>query len=201
MPAIYCSGCALVIARRGETTHSGVEVNNTHPPMIKPLNNMFGNPTQIVIIYSFSDEWEIFHDYSLPVADTSCATLFDSQECISQCTSALSCRAFDFTESTGQCCLKQFAWGDSGFFNPLYIAYGTNHYSQHCPLSNPRHLIETFSCTAESTPHCPTPSKHGLNERICDGGVTEVLFVNFSVRKFSILQKYTLDYSNHIHIW
>ena len=32
------SGCALVIARRGETTRSGVDVNNTHLPMINPLN-------------------------------------------------------------------------------------------------------------------------------------------------------------------
>ena len=31
------SGCALGIARRGETTHSGVDVNNTHPSMINPL--------------------------------------------------------------------------------------------------------------------------------------------------------------------
>ena len=29
---------ALVIARRGETTHSGVDVNNTHLSMINPLN-------------------------------------------------------------------------------------------------------------------------------------------------------------------
>ena len=33
------SGCALGIARRGETTHSGVDVNNTHPSMINPLNS------------------------------------------------------------------------------------------------------------------------------------------------------------------
>ena len=32
------SGCALVIARRSETTHSGVDVNNTHLSMINPLN-------------------------------------------------------------------------------------------------------------------------------------------------------------------
>ena len=30
-------GCALGIARRGETTHSGIDVNNTHPSMINPL--------------------------------------------------------------------------------------------------------------------------------------------------------------------
>ena len=30
-------GCALVIARRGETTHEGVDVNNTHLSMINPL--------------------------------------------------------------------------------------------------------------------------------------------------------------------
>ena len=33
------SGCALGIARRGETTHSGVDVNNTHPSMINPLSH------------------------------------------------------------------------------------------------------------------------------------------------------------------
>ena len=33
------SGCALGIARQGETTHSGVDVNNTHPSMINPLNS------------------------------------------------------------------------------------------------------------------------------------------------------------------
>ena len=32
------SGCAFVVARRGETTHSGVDVNNTHLSMINPLN-------------------------------------------------------------------------------------------------------------------------------------------------------------------
>ena len=33
------SGCALVIARRGETTHMGVDVNNTHLSMVNPLSN------------------------------------------------------------------------------------------------------------------------------------------------------------------
>ena len=37
------SRCALGIARRGETTHSGVDVNNTHPSMINPLNQPFPN--------------------------------------------------------------------------------------------------------------------------------------------------------------
>ena len=37
------SGCALGIARRGETTHSGVDVNNTHPSMINPLSIGSGN--------------------------------------------------------------------------------------------------------------------------------------------------------------
>ena len=32
------SGCVLVIARRGDTTHSGVDVNNTPLSMINPLN-------------------------------------------------------------------------------------------------------------------------------------------------------------------
>ena len=36
------SGCALVIARRGETTHSGVDVNNTYLSMINPLNKACG---------------------------------------------------------------------------------------------------------------------------------------------------------------
>ena len=39
-------GCVLltstpscVVSPRGETTHSGVDVNNTHPSMINPLNH------------------------------------------------------------------------------------------------------------------------------------------------------------------
>ena len=35
------SGCALVIARRSKTTHSGVDVNNTHLSMIKPLTKLY----------------------------------------------------------------------------------------------------------------------------------------------------------------
>ena len=35
-------GAALVIAQRGETTHSGVNVNNTHLSMINPLNPFMG---------------------------------------------------------------------------------------------------------------------------------------------------------------
>ena len=31
-------GAARGVARRGETTHSGVDVNNTHQSMINPLN-------------------------------------------------------------------------------------------------------------------------------------------------------------------
>ena len=38
------SGCALVIARRGETTHSGVDVHNTHLSMINPLNKPLPQP-------------------------------------------------------------------------------------------------------------------------------------------------------------
>ena len=34
------SGCTLVIARRGETTQEGVDVNNTHLSMINPDYNM-----------------------------------------------------------------------------------------------------------------------------------------------------------------
>ena len=34
----YASGCALVITRRGGTTHSGVKVNNAHISMTNPLN-------------------------------------------------------------------------------------------------------------------------------------------------------------------
>ena len=40
-------GCVLltstpscVVSPRGETTHSGVDVNNTHPSMINPLNSV-----------------------------------------------------------------------------------------------------------------------------------------------------------------
>ena len=36
----HCMRGALGIARRGETTHSGVDVNNTHQSMINPLNNV-----------------------------------------------------------------------------------------------------------------------------------------------------------------
>ena len=36
------SGCTLVIARCGETTHSGVDVNNTHLFMINPLSHCWG---------------------------------------------------------------------------------------------------------------------------------------------------------------
>ena len=39
-------GCVLltstpscVVSPRGETTHYGVDINNTHPSMINPLNN------------------------------------------------------------------------------------------------------------------------------------------------------------------
>ena len=48
------SGCALVIARRGETTHSGVDVNNTHLTMINPLNILQGCPYGIVICITYS---------------------------------------------------------------------------------------------------------------------------------------------------
>ena len=44
-------GCVLltstpscVVSPRGETTHSGVDVNNTHPSMINPLNSIQGLP-------------------------------------------------------------------------------------------------------------------------------------------------------------
>ena len=37
---VLFSGCALVIARRGETTHSGVDVNNTPLSVINPDYNM-----------------------------------------------------------------------------------------------------------------------------------------------------------------
>ena len=51
------SGCALVIARRGETTHSGVDVNNTHLSMINPLTNR--------IIIEYDDEGQ-FGPFTLP---------------------------------------------------------------------------------------------------------------------------------------
>ena len=35
------SGCALVISQRGETTHKGVDVNNTHLSMINPLSKVW----------------------------------------------------------------------------------------------------------------------------------------------------------------
>ena len=46
--------CALGIARRGETTHSGVDVNNTHPSMINPLNQtleMFTWKTNVLSVF------------------------------------------------------------------------------------------------------------------------------------------------------
>ena len=49
------SGCALGIARRGETTHEGVDVNNTHPSMINPLNN------QVIILHMLCVVWS--HHY------------------------------------------------------------------------------------------------------------------------------------------
>ena len=46
-------GCVLltstpscVVSPRGETTHSGVDVNNTHPSMINPLSNRCMLPMQ-----------------------------------------------------------------------------------------------------------------------------------------------------------
>ena len=41
------SGCALGIIRRGETTHSGVDVNNTHPSMINPLTISMSTHTNV----------------------------------------------------------------------------------------------------------------------------------------------------------
>ena len=48
------SGCALVIARRGETTHSGVDVNNTHLSMINPLNNGMRCMSLYIILHLFT---------------------------------------------------------------------------------------------------------------------------------------------------
>ena len=70
------SGCALGIARRGETTHSGVDVNNTHPSMINPLIICFQMPCHIYIRIIFSTlstlirhQWLIFppneHKYAV----------------------------------------------------------------------------------------------------------------------------------------
>ena len=49
-------GCVLltstpscVVSPRGETTHSGVDVNNTHPSMINPLNNIHGCLWDVII--------------------------------------------------------------------------------------------------------------------------------------------------------
>ena len=59
------SGCALVIARRGETTHSGVDVNNTHLSMINPLNNnngiliQNGNYEELICIQCIT--WHLSH--------------------------------------------------------------------------------------------------------------------------------------------
>ena len=37
---VHVNICALVIPRRGETTHEGVDVNNIHLAMINPDYNM-----------------------------------------------------------------------------------------------------------------------------------------------------------------
>ena len=59
-------GCVLltstpscVVSPRGETTHSGVDVNNTHPSMINPLNDTRPSghiirPTQVDVSQSCS---------------------------------------------------------------------------------------------------------------------------------------------------
>ena len=91
-------------------------------------------------LVSSADEWPIFRDHSLPIADTSCISVSNSQQCKAQCATEISCRAFDYTVSSGQCCLKQFAWGENGFYDSLLSTPGTDHYSQHCPISKIPHI-------------------------------------------------------------
>ena len=43
--------CALVIARRGETTHTGVDVNNTHLSMKNSFNTPWFSSRSSVLIY------------------------------------------------------------------------------------------------------------------------------------------------------
>ena len=81
----------------------------------------------------FTDEWHIFLNYSLSTADTSCVSVPSNQLCREHCTAKPSCHAYDYTESTERCCLKQFTWGGNGFYDALLSTPGTDHYSQHCP--------------------------------------------------------------------
>ena len=45
--------CALVIARRGETTHTGVDVNNTHLSMNNSFNTPWFSSRSSVLIYMY----------------------------------------------------------------------------------------------------------------------------------------------------
>ena len=56
-------GCVLltstpecVVSPRGETTHSGVDVNNTHPSMINPLNVVAGSKSSFLSLYDISNK-------------------------------------------------------------------------------------------------------------------------------------------------
>ena len=54
-------GCALGITRRGETTHSGVDVHNTHPSMINPLN--ITRQVMIKTYYSMLPFYDLRHSF------------------------------------------------------------------------------------------------------------------------------------------
>ena len=49
---LLTSTSECVVSPRGETTHEGVDVNNTHLPMIDPDYNMM--PTILLFIYQYS---------------------------------------------------------------------------------------------------------------------------------------------------
>ena len=94
------------------------------------------NAGPVNLLNSFTDQWDTFRDQSLAIADTSCVALPTSQLCKSQCLTQIGCHAIDYTVSTLQCCLKQFAWGQNGFYNALLSTPGTDHFSQHCLAGN-----------------------------------------------------------------
>ena len=82
--------CALGIARRGETTHSGVDVNNTHPSMINPLNNHVHEAWIVVTRgpYQYKDSFSgkgNFHYKDKTVVRPSC--LYNGNSCTGKTTS------------------------------------------------------------------------------------------------------------------
>ena len=89
-----------------------------------------------ICLISIVDEWVVYSGRSLPVQNLHCTTDIHPQECKSRCRLEPNCHAFDYQISTSECCLKQFSWGENGFFDALQSDGDMVHYSQHCPLGN-----------------------------------------------------------------